>query len=556
MSDMKEAGSARLREWEEKVLKPALEAKPDRPGQFTSRTGIPISRLYTPLDVYENGYLSDVELPGEYPFTRGRDPIGYRHQFWVMGQYSGFGTAEETNERFRYLIEQGQTGFSIALDLPTQIGLDSDDPLARGEVGKVGVAIDSLADFKRLFAGIDLRKVRQVRTSANCIGPIVAAMFIALAEENDMSPNDFSILLQNDSLKEYPARGTWIFPPRAALKLSCDVIEYTARHLPRWNPIQFCGAHYREAGGTAVQELAFAFADAIAYIEETRSRGLHVDAFAGTFYLFVYVHTDFLEEVAKLRAARRIWAKLLRERYGSEVEDTWKLNIFVWVGGSSLTAQQPLNNIVRVSIQALAAVMGGVQTLATASYDEALAIPSSEAVTVALRTQQIIAHESGAALSIDPLGGSYMIEALTDDIERQVMQEIEKIDAMGGAVAAIESGYFNEALTESAHRWHQQLESGEKTIVGQNAFVIKDEKKQPVFQVNPAAEQSQLDSLKKMKASRDNAAVRRGLDALRAALKTGENLVPVLVPLMRANATIGEVCAVMREHYGEYRQAA
>lgn len=556
MSDMKESGAARLREWEEKVLKPALEAKPDRPGSFTSRTGIPIARLYTPLDVYENGYLSDVELPGEYPFTRGRDPIGYRHQFWVMGQYSGFGTAEETNERFRYLIEQGQTGFSIALDLPTQIGLDSDDPLARGEVGKVGVAIDSLADFKRLFAGIDLRKVRQVRTSANCIGPIVAAMFIALAEENDMSPNDFSILLQNDSLKEYPARGTWIFPPRAALKLSCDVIEYTARHLPRWNPIQFCGAHYREAGGTAVQELAFAFADAIAYIEETRSRGLHVDAFAGTFYLFVYVHTDFLEEVAKLRAARRIWAKLLRERYGSEVEDTWKLNIFVWVGGSSLTAQQPLNNIVRVSIQALAAVMGGVQTLATASYDEALAIPSSEAVTVALRTQQIIAHESGAALSIDPLGGSYMIEALTDDIERQVMQEIEKIDAMGGAVAAIESGYFNEALTESAHRWHQQLESGEKTIVGQNAFVIKDEKKQPVFQVNPAAEQSQVDSLKKMKASRDNAAVRRGLDALRAALKTGENLVPVLVPLMRANATIGEVCDVMREHYGEYRQAA
>jgi methylmalonyl-CoA mutase N-terminal domain/subunit len=547
---------AHVKQWEEEVLKPALAATNERQTEFESRSGLPIERAYGPTHWNPENFTAEVGMPGQYPYTRGISPLGYREKLWVMGQYSGFGTAEETNQRFRYLLEQGQTGFSIALDLPTQVGLDSDHPAAAGEVGKVGVAIDSLDDFERLMDGIDFSKVRQMRTLANSIGPIMAAMFIALAHKRGIDPNSFSVLFQNDSLKEYPARGTWIFPPHAALKLSVDVIEYTARHLPNWNPLQFCGAHYRESGATAVQELAFAFAGAIAYIEETRGRGLHVDEFAGSFYLFVYVHTDFLEEVAKLRAARRIWAKLLKERYGAVKEETSRLNIFAWVGGSSLTAQQPLNNIVRVAIQALAAVMGGVQTLATASYDEGCALPSAEAAMVALRTQQIVAFETGAANTVDPLGGSFAVESLTNEFEAQVMKELEKIESMGGAAVAIDQGYISDALAESSYRWHQQVQRKEKIVVGVNAYNIEESSTRELFTHDATAEARQKDRLSELRARRNGPRVHSTLADVRRAAEKGENLIPTLVEAVKEYATIGEICDELRAVYGEYRDRA
>jgi methylmalonyl-CoA mutase N-terminal domain/subunit len=550
----KEKMEAHVQAWEERVLKPALAIVGERMSSFESRSGLPIERVYGPEKSNAEKFSSDIGMPGEYPYTRGISPLGYREKLWVMGQYSGFGTAEDTNRRFKYLIEQGQTGFSIALDLPTQIGWDSDDPMAEGEVGKVGVAIDTLDDFERLMDGIDLSKVRQIRTLANCIGPIMAAMFIGLAHKRGVDPNSFSVLFQNDSIKEYPARGTWIFPPSAALKLSCDVIEYTARHLPNWNPLQFCGAHYRESGATAVQELAFAFAGAIAYIEETRRRGLEIDDFAGSFYLFVYVHTDFLEEVAKLRAGRRIWAKLMKERYCCKNEDTAKLNIFVWVGGSSLTAQQPLNNIVRVAIQALAAVMGGVQTLAAASYDEGRAIPSEQAAMVALRTQQIVAFESGVPNTVDPLGGSFAIEALTDKFEEEVMIELAKIEAIGGATVAVDEGYFTDSLTESSFQWHQKVERKEKTVVGVNEFIVEEENETEIFLADPTVEKRQRERLQEVRERRDARQVEATLAAVRAAAERGDNLIPTLVEAVEAYASIGEICAELRLVYGEYRQ--
>jgi methylmalonyl-CoA mutase N-terminal domain/subunit len=471
-----------------------------------------------------------------------------------MGQYSGFGTAEETNERFRYLLDRGQTGFSIALDLPTQIGLDSDDPFARGEVGRVGVAIDTLDDVHRLFAGIDLSRVTQFRTSANAIGPLVTALFIAFAEEHGISPRSFRVLLQNDSLKEFPARGAWIYPPAASLKLSCDVIEYCARELPEWNGIQFCGAHYREAGGTAVQELAFAFADAIAYVEEVLSRGLPIDGFAQQFYLFVYVHTDLLEEVAKLRAARRIWAKLLRDRFGSRDEEVQKLKIFVWCGGSSLTTQQPLNNVVRVTIEALAAALGGVQTMATASYDEGMGLPTEASSKLALRTQQIVAYESGVAATADPFGGSYVIEAMTDRIEADVTRELARIDEQGGAVGAIENGYFSRALTESAFRWQAALEAEEKIVVGVNRFREDEPTRIAVFAGSPGAAERQVEHLTATRAARDQTAVDAALREVTAAAASGVNTIPSLTAAVKARATVGEACRALGAVYGEYRQ--
>jgi len=526
-------------------------------GQKTheTRSGLPLEVVYGPPEEERDRYEREIGDPGQFPYTRGIKPNGYDDELWVMGLYSGFGTAEETNQRFKYLISQGQTGFSIALDLPTQVGLDSDDPMGRSEVGQVGVAIDTLDDIHRLFDGIDLSKVTQFRTSANSIGPIVAAMFVAFAEESGIAPNSFRVLFQNDALKEYPARGTWIYPAAAGLKLSSDVIEYCARELPEWNAIQFCGAHYRESGGTAVQELAFAFADAIAYLEESVGRGLDVDDFAETFYLFVYIHTDFLEEVSKLRAARRIWARLLRDRFGSKSEETQKLKIFNWCGGSSLTTQQPLNNVVRVSIQALAAALGGVQTMATAAYDEGLALPTQDSAKLALRTQQIVAYESGVVGTADPLGGSYAIESLTDEIERQVMVELDRIDELGGAVEAIESGYFSGELTDSAHRWQQQLESGERVIVGVNRFIDEDTVEPEVSRTNPESVENQLRHLAAVRESRDEAAVKATLEKVRAAAEAGENTIPALIPAVKARATIGEICRTLGEVYGEYTEA-
>ncbi len=553
---MQQDFEAHVKRWEQEVLGPALASRKERQEAFESRSGLSMERVYGPTHWSPEDFGPGVGMPGEYPYTRGISPLGYREQLWVMGQYSGFGTAEETNKRFRYLLEQGQTGFSIALDLPTQIGLDSDDPQSAGEVGKVGVALDSLDDFERLMDGIDFSKVRQMRTLANSIGPIMAAMFIALAHKRGIDPNSFSVLFQNDSLKEYPARGTWIFPPKIALKLSCDVVEYTARNLSKWNPLQFCGAHYRESGATAVQELAYAFAGAISYIEETRRRGLHVDEFAGSFYLFVYVHTDFLEEIAKLRAARRIWAKLMKERYGALREETARLNIFTWVGGSSLTAQQPLNNIVRVAIQALAAVLGGVQTLATASYDEGCALPSAEAAMVALRTQQIVAYETGVANTVDPLGGSFAIEALTNEFEAQVMKELEKIEALGGMAAAIDQGYIRDQLTESSYRWHQQVQRKDKVVVGVNAYTIDEKPNRELFKHDVSAELRQKEHVRALRAKRDGSRVLETLAKVRRAAEKGENLIPSLVEAVSAYATIGEICSELRAVYGEYRDAA
>lgn len=532
-----------------------MSEQESRPKLRETRSGLPLKVVYGPPSEVRERYDREIADPGEFPYTRGIKPDGYDQGLWVMGLYSGFGTAEETNKRFRYLLSQGQTGFSIALDLPTQIGLDSDHELARPEVGQVGVAIDTLDDIHRLFDGIDLSKVSQFRTSANSIGPLITAMFVAFAEEHGIDPRSFRVLLQNDSLKEYPARGTWIYPAAAGLKLSSDVIEYCARELPEWNAIQFCGAHYREAGGTAVQELAFAFADAIAYLRETESRGLSVDEFASTFYLFVYIHTDFLEEVAKLRAARRIWARLLRDKFGSRDPEVQKLKIFNWCGGSSLTTQQPLNNVVRVSIQALAAALGGVQTMATAAYDEGLAIPTADSAKLALRTQQIVAYESGVANTADPLGGSYVIEALTDEIERQVMEELDRIEEMGGAVEAIESGYISGALTDSAHAWQQQLESGERVVVGVNRFTEDDSVEPEISRSDPRSVERQLERLAEVRASRDEEAVRETLEGVREAAENGENTIPALIPAVKARATVGEICSTLAKVYGEFKEA-
>ncbi|MDR2006022.1 MAG: methylmalonyl-CoA mutase family protein, partial [Acidaminococcales bacterium] len=421
-------------------------------------SGTPVKALYTPEDLACFDYNVKLGKAGAYPFTRGISPEMYRQNLWVMGQYSGFSTPEEANRRYRYLIEQGQTGFSIALDLPTQMGYDSDHYMAEGEVGKVGVSINSLEDVEALFAGIDLRKVRQIRTTANANSLILMAMFIVFAEKNKVDPKDIRFLLQNDILKEYFCRGTFIFPPRAGVKLAVDVIEYCAKNLPGWTPLAVCGYHIRDGGATAAQEIAFAMADAICYLDAAARRGLAIDSFAPSLYFFLASHVDLLEEVAKFRAARRVWARILKERYRSWNENSQKMSIFIMTMGGALTAEQPLNNIARVTIETLAAVLGGVQTIATSSYDEALSIPTEESVTVALRTQQIIAYEAGVTQTADPLGGSYYVECLTDSIEEEVFKYIEKIDKMGDAITAIETGFYQRELADAAYRYQKSVD--------------------------------------------------------------------------------------------------
>lgn len=525
----------------------------DSEHRYETRTGLELDEFYGPR-VADAHYTENIGDPGQFPYTRGTKPEGYRDAHWVMGMYSGFGTAEEANQRFKYLLDHGQTGFSIALDMPTQIGLDSDHALARPEVGRVGVAIDTLDDIHRLFDGIDLSKVRQFRTSANAIGPIIAAMFVAFAEESGISPTSFRVLFQNDSLKEYPARGTWIFPLSAGRKLSCDVIEYCTRELPGWNAIQFCGAHYREAGATVVQELAFALADAIAYIEEVLSRGLHVDEFAETFYYQPLLQTDFLEEVAMLRAARRYWSRLLRDRFGSQDPEVMKLKIFAACGGSSLTTQQPLNNVVRVAIQALAGACGGVQTMSTASYDEGYGIPTEESSALALRTQQLVAYESGVAESTDPLGGSYLIEALTDKIEAGVAEELARIEELGGALGAIEAGYMQDALAESAYHWHRDLESGQKIMVGVNKLREEEAENVVVFPASDGSAETQIAYLNEARRKRDDRVVQECLSHLRSVATAGGNTIPALIPTVKARASLGEICSALADVYGSYQQ--
>ncbi|HYC81005.1 MAG TPA: acyl-CoA mutase large subunit family protein, partial [Solirubrobacterales bacterium] len=438
-----------------------------------TESGIPVAPVYDrtslPPDWDPEQRLG---VPGSPPFARGPEPDMYREQPWIMAQYSGFSIPEETNKRIRRLIEAGQTGFSIALDLPTQIGLDSDDPRAMGEVGKVGVPIDSLRDMEILLDGVDLRKLRQPRTTANSIGPMMVALFLCAAEKQGVAPEEFSVLFQNDALKEYVVRGTYIFPPAQGVRLTSDVIEYCGKHLPHWTSINVCGGHYREAGGTAVQELAFSFADAIVYLDEAKRRGTPLEDQVATIWFFFNAHSDLLEEVAKFRAARRMWDTLLRTRYGIEDAPSRALRILAYTGGSTLTRQEPMNNIIRVTLNALAGALGGVQTMGSSSYDEGIALPSEDAALISLRTQQIVAYESGVTRTADPLAGSYFIESLTDELERRAWTEIEKIEEMGGATVAIESGYFREAIAESAYRWEVDIANGSRVKVGLNAFVL------------------------------------------------------------------------------------
>lgn len=495
--------------------------------------------------------MSD-EQPGRYPYTRG---ISDDPGVWTMGQYAGFGTARETNARFRSLLDQGLTGFSVALDLPTQMGLDSDAPSARGEVGKVGVAIDSLADIEVLMEGIPLERISQVRTTANSIGYIWAALFEALAAKRGVDPGDFGMFIQNDVLKEYFARGTQIFPAPAGLKLSVDVIEHVARKIPRWVSLAMSGYHIRESGSDAVQEIAFTFSNARAYLDAAIARGLSVDDVAPTLFTFLSSNMDFLPEIAKFRAARRVWARLIREEYGAKDPRSEQLRIFVFTAGSSLTAQQPLNNVVRTSVEALAAALGGVQTMHVCAYDEALGVPTETAATLALRTQQIVAFETGVTTMVDPLGGSVVLEAMTDDLERRIRDEMERISNRGGALECIESGYFAESLSDSAYAQAQAVDSGDRTVVGVNSFVT-DPVAFDVFAIDPESERAQVANLERVKAERDEAAVAAGLNSLRVAAEAGDNVVPACVEAVQAYATVGEIADVLRGVHGTWQPSS
>ena len=526
--------------------------------EFRTASSIPVKPFYGPIDLQEKGfdYWSQLGDPGFYPFVRGISPDMYRKDLWIMGQYSGFGNAEESNRRYKHLISQGATGISIALDLPTQVGYDSDHPLARGEVGKVGVAINSLKDMEILFDGIPLNKLRQIRTTANSIGPIFVAFFLALAEMKGVSPLDFSLLLRNDILKEYVARGTYIFPPKPSLRLCTDVIEYCTNNMPGWVPINFCGYHMREAGCTAVQEIAFTFSNATAYMEEAKSRHVELDRLAPKLTCFFSAGMDLFEEVAKFRAARRIWANLMRDRFALKDPRCCALRIFCYTAGSSLTAQQPLNNIARVTLESLAAVLSGVQILATSSYDEAYSTPSQEAATVALRTQQIIAHESGVINNCDPLGGSYYVEDLTCEIEKRSLLLLDKINEMGGATAAIEKGYFQNEIYKEAYRHQKEIEKKDRILIGANAHHSDEVASIRVAETDSKTEKDQVERLHRLKGERDTAKAKEALSLLKKAAIESENVIPAMCDAVKAYVTIGEICQSLKDIFGEYKSSS
>lgn len=536
-----------LNEYEAKVAKATAK--------FPERKNFEAQRLYTPLDIEDFDYGEKLGFPGQYPFTRGVQPTMYRGRLWTMRAYAGFATAEETNARYKYLLEAGQTGLSVAMDLPTQIGLDSDHELSHGEVGKVGVAIDSLADMEALFDGIPLDKVS---TSMTINGPaaVLLAMYVAVAEKQGVKPEALKGTIQNDILKEYIARGTYIFPPRPSMRLITDTFEYCSKNIPKWNTISVGAYHIREAGASEVQEIAFAFANAMAYIDAAIKAGQKVDDFApGISWIFT-AGLDFFGEVAKFRAARRLWARIMKERYGASVPKAQMLRVHVHTAGSVLTAQQPLNNVVRITWQALSAVLGGIQSMACCAYDEAIALPTEESATLALRTQQLLAYESGVTDTIDPLAGSYYIETLTDKIEKEAYDYIDKIDRMGGAVAAIEQGYMQQEMAAHAYEYQHEVELGKRTVIGVNKF--NDSKKlaeQDVLTADLSVGERQIARLEKMKAARDNEAVKAALEKLREAAKGTENLVPYLIDAVKTYATLGEICGVLREEFGEYKQS-
>ncbi|MCI5836286.1 MAG: methylmalonyl-CoA mutase family protein [Veillonellaceae bacterium] len=543
-----ESLKAKLEAYEEKVA--GLYAKrPERPNMKHNK-------LYTPLDVEGFDYERDLGIPGEYPYTRGVQPTMYRGRLWTMRMYAGFATAEESNQRYRYLIENGATGLSCAFDLPTQIGYDSDDPMSVGEVGKVGVAIDTLADMEILFDQIDLGAVSTSMT-INAPASVLLAMYIAVAEKQGVPADALRGTIQNDILKEYAARGTYIFPPKPSMRLITNIFEYCSQNVPKWNTISISGYHIREAGSTAAQEIAFTIADGIAYIEAALKAGLEIDDFAGRLSFFWNAHNNVLEEVAKFRASRRLWARILKERFGAKKPKSMMLRVHTQTAGSMLTAQQVDNNIVRVALQTAAAVMGGTQSLHTNSRDEALALPTTESVQIALRTQQIVAYESGLADVVDPLGGSYYVEAMTDAIEKEAEDYIRKIDEMGGAVVAIEKGYIQKEIQESAYRWQMEVESGDRIIVGVNKFQVEEKPVEGLLKVDASVGELQAKKLAKVKADRDNEAVQKALEALRAGAQDEEvNLMPLILDAVRTYASLGEICNVLRDVFGEYQAHA
>jgi methylmalonyl-CoA mutase N-terminal domain/subunit len=540
--------------WEEQTLKPMLKRFPERRSEFRTTSGIQLPPLLTP-DNPDPDYMEKLGFPGEYPFTRGVQPSMYRGRFWTMRQYAGYATAEESNQRYRYLLEQGQTGLSVAFDLPTQIGYDADDPIAMGEVGKVGVSISSLDDMATLFQEIPLDKVSTSMT-INAPASVLLAMYIAVAKRQGVAASQLRGTIQNDILKEYIARGTYIFPPAPSMRLITDVFRYCQAEVPHWNTISISGYHIREAGSTAAQEVAFTLANGIAYVQAAISAGLDVDSFAGQLSFFFNAHNNFLEEVAKFRTARRMWAQIMRQRFNAQKPSSWMLRFHTQTAGSTLTAQQPENNVVRVGLQALAAVLGGTQSLHTNSMDEALWLPTEKAVRVALRTQQVIAYESGVADTIDPLAGSYVIEYLTDEIERRASEYIQRIDDMGGALAAIEQGYIQDEIQNAAYTFQQALERNDEMVVGVNAFQVDEQVELERLKVDPKIEQNQRARLSELRDSRDAQRASELLAQLENAARGSDNLMPVMIACVENHLTLGEICGILRGLWGEYQPPA
>lgn len=551
-SEKKEKGLLEaLKDWSEKVEQ-GLSKRPERKKEFVDTSGINVERLYTPLDQADFDYLKDLGLPGEYPFTRGVQPTMYRGRYWTMRQYAGFASAEESNKRYKFLLDQGQTGLSVAFDLPTQIGYDSDNEMAIGEVGKVGVAIDSLKDMEVLFNNIPLDKVSTSMT-INAPAAVLLAMYIAVAEKQGVSSDKLRGTIQNDILKEYSSRGTYIFPPKPSMRIITDIFSYCAEKVPMWNTISISGYHIREAGSTAVQEVAFTLANGIAYVEAALKAGLDVDVFGPRLSFFFNAHLDFFEEIAKYRAARRLWAKIMKEKFKAKNPKSMMIRFHTQTAGCTLTAQQPQNNIVRVAFQAMAAVLGGTQSLHTNSMDEALCLPSEESVRIALRTQQLIAYETGVADTVDPLAGSYYLETLTREVHDRSEEYIKKIDAMGGAVAAIEQGYIQREIQDSAYFYQREIEQEKRVVVGLNQFQVEEEKPTNLLRVNPAFRVDQIESIKELKSQRDGKEVDKTLSDLRQGAEGNENLFPFILEAVKAYATLGEICDVLRDVFGEYQ---
>ncbi len=546
-------------EWEEETLDPVLERHGERQDRFATVSNLEVDRLYTPDDVADLDYLEDLGFPGEEPYTRGPYPTMYRGRTWTMRQFAGFGTAEETNERFHYLIDEGQTGLSTAFDMPTLMGLDSDDPMSQGEVGKEGVAVDTLRDMEILFDGIDLEEISTSFT-INPSAPVIYAMYVALADQQGVPREKIRGTLQNDMFKEFIAQKEWVIPPEPSLDLVTDVVEFSTEETPKFHPISVSGYHIREAGSTAVQELAFTLADGFGYVEDAIDRGLDVDEFAPRLSFFFNCHNSFFEEIAKYRAARRIYARVMDDWYGAEKAESKRLKFHTQTAGQSLTAQQPLNNVVRVTIQALAGVLGGTQSLHTNSFDEALALPSEKAVRVALRTQQIIADESGVADIVDPMGGSFAVEALTDETEQRTMRYLEEIRDMGdgsvrdGILQGIDDGYFLREIQEASYEYQERVEREEEVVVGVNKYTLEEDTSPDILQIDETTEERQLARLEDVKADRDDDAVEDALDELQAAIDRGENTMPYIVDAVKAYATMGEIMQVFEDAHGAYSE--